>query len=67
MDRPTRDGDERLRAQTLLSTLIAVLGVVLLIYMIVVEDEPGALPLLLIAVGVGWRLLLRARTRSRPG
>ncbi|CAM4266064.1 hypothetical protein [Flavobacterium terrigena] len=32
--------------------LIILLGAILLIYMIAVEDEPGALPLILIIVGI---------------
>lgn len=56
---------EKHRVHTLLSALTVVLGVVLLIYMVVAEGEPGALPLLLIAVGTGWFLVLRTRLRSR--
>lgn len=33
-------------------TIALVLGLILLIYMVTVEDEPGALPLLLIVFGV---------------
>lgn len=54
----------RRRVATLLSMLTIVLGVVLLIYMIAVESEPGAIPLLLIAVGTIWFLVLRTRSRS---
>ena len=35
-----------------LSLLTVFVGFVLLIYMIAVEDEPGALPLLLLIIGV---------------
>lgn len=38
----------------LLSVLTFLLGSILLIYMIKVEDEPGALPLVLILVGIVW-------------
>jgi hypothetical protein len=37
-----------------LSLLIVFVGFILLIYMIAVEDEPGALPLLLLIIGVVW-------------
>jgi hypothetical protein len=42
------------------STIALVLGLVLLVYMVTVEDEPGALPLLLIVsgmVGLLWNTL----------
>jgi len=55
---------EKHRVHRLLSVLTIVLGVMLLIYMIVVESEPGAIPLLLIAVGTIWFLVLRTRLRS---
>ncbi len=37
-----------------LSLLTILLGTVLLVYMIKVEDEPGAVPLILIIVGIVW-------------
>jgi hypothetical protein len=49
----------------LLFALTVLIGVALLIYMVTVEDEPGALPLLLIVVGSGWYLITRERFRSR--
>jgi len=55
---------EKHRVHTLLSVLTIALGVVLLVYMITVESEPGAIPLLLIAVGSGWFFVTRARLRS---
>jgi hypothetical protein len=50
----------------LLSLVMIAHGSVLMIYMIVVEDEPGAVPLLLILLGIGWYLIPRVRTRSHP-
>jgi ABC-type uncharacterized transport system permease subunit len=38
------------------SGIALVLGLILLIYMVTVEDEPGALPLLLIVSGVAGLL-----------
>ena len=37
-----------------LSILIILVGTILMIYMITVEDEPGALPLFLILIGATW-------------
>ena len=53
------------RVHTLLSALTILLGAVLLIYMVTVESEPGAIPLLLIVVGTGWYFITRARARSQ--
>ncbi len=48
-----------------LPALLVVVGVVLLIYMVVVESEPGALPLLMIMLGVGWWVIGRGRRSNR--
>ena len=53
------------KVHALLSVLTILIGVALLIYMVTVEDEPGAVPLLLIVVGSGWYLVTRNRFRSR--
>lgn len=55
---------KNLKTHTLLSVLTILIGFVLLIYMIVVEDEPGAIPLILVVCGTGW--LLYARFGTRP-
>lgn len=41
------------------STLTIGLGIILLIYMITVEGEPGALPLFLTIIGAVWFLINR--------
>lgn len=49
------------KLQKTVSAIVALIGVVLMTMMIVVEDEPGALPLALVLLGVlgylggGWR------------
>jgi hypothetical protein len=60
----TPDAGRNRRVHSILSTITLVLGLVLLVYMVTVEDEPGALPLLLIVVGIGWKLVMRYRVRS---
>jgi hypothetical protein len=66
MDGTVRQGGERRRfPHTAASVSVTLLGVALLAYMIVVEDEPGALPLALIAAGVAWFLVARLRVRAR--
>ncbi|MEP0546705.1 MAG: hypothetical protein ABJF88_07230 [Rhodothermales bacterium] len=57
---------EKLKVHTLLSVLIVVVGAGLMAYMITVESEPGAIPLLLVVIGSGWYLVMRGRIRSRP-
>jgi len=49
----------------ILSLLTVFLGFVLLIYMIRVEDEPGALPLLLIITGVVWFIINRNQIKKK--
>ena len=46
---------------TVLPALTVVLGLVLVLYMITVEGEPGALPLLLTAGGLVWWVAARMR------
>lgn len=57
-DKRMRPGQADLenRVQKLLAGVILVVGLILLAFMVVVEDEPGALPLLLVLVGGGWIL-----------
>ncbi len=52
------------KMHALLSTLTILIGAVLMAYMISVESEPGALPVLLIGSGIGWYLVTRFRFRS---
>ena len=48
----------------ILSLLTVFLGFVLLIFMITVEDEPGALPLLIIITGVVWFIISRNQIKK---
>jgi hypothetical protein len=56
---------EKLKVHTLLSVLVVAVGAGLMAYMITVESEPGAIPLLLVVIGSGWYLVTRGRVRSR--
>ena len=49
----------------ILSLLTVFLGFVLLIFMITVEDEPGALPLLSIIIGVVWFIISRNQIKKK--
>lgn len=48
---------QKLKLGKMLSGLIILLGTALMIYMITVEDEPGALPLILIIIGTVWFMI----------
>ena len=56
---------KKLKIYTALSVLTILFGVILLIYMIRVEDEPGALPLLLVIVGIVWFIINRVKTKKQ--
>ena len=56
---------EKLKVQKMLSALTVVVGFVLMAGKIYADREPGAIPLLLVALGAGWYLLARARARPR--
>lgn len=51
-------------ASSLPAALTVVIGVVLVLYMVVAEGEPGAIPLLLVGGGVSWHLIMRTRRRA---
>lgn len=55
----------KLKTHKLISILITVIGIVLLTFMIVTEDEPGAIPLLLIVTGTGWYFITRSKMKSQ--
>lgn len=64
------DFSKKFRMYKLISVLITVMGAALMTFMIVVEDEPGGIPLLLIVAGTGWYFITRYRIQSmhkRPG
>ncbi|HEU4867158.1 MAG TPA: hypothetical protein VFV09_05455 [Actinomycetota bacterium] len=64
-DSTGRDAGRKVRVHTILSTITIVLGAILLTYMVTVEEEPGALPLLLLVVGGVWLFATRAKIRSQ--
>ena len=57
---------EKLWVHKVLSVLTIAIGLLLMTYMITVESEPGAIPLLLVVVGTGWYFITRRRTQSHP-
>lgn len=63
-ERMNSENAAKLRMHTLLSVLTFLIGLALMIMMIVVEDELGALPLGLIVLGSGWYFVTRRRARA---
>lgn len=59
------DKHKELKIHTLLSILIAVIGTLLMVFMITVESELGAIPLLLIVTGAGWYSVTRYKISSQ--
>lgn len=55
----------KLKMQRLLSILTTIIGMALMIFMIVIEDEPGAIPIALIVIGTGWYFTTRSKIRAR--
>ena len=54
----------RLKFLLLLPVLVIVLGILLLIFMITVEDEPGPIPPLMIVIGLFWAFRIKSRITS---
>lgn len=64
MESEANRNDVGRKSHHLIPILVATAGVALLAYMILVEDEPGFIPLLLIVLGVGWYIVERVRSHS---
>jgi fatty acid desaturase len=54
---------KRASGHTLMSIVIMIIGFALMVYMIVVESEPGALPLLLVLIGMSWFFITLYRSK----
>ncbi len=52
-----------LHLRSFLPITMILAGLFLMIYMINVESEPGALPLLLVLIGTGWFFITLYRSR----
>jgi len=57
--------NKRLKYREIFFISTILLGTVLLIYMVVVEDEPGTLPLLLIIIGIVGLIINRLNKNIR--
>lgn len=52
------------KTQLLISATVLIIGLILLVFMITVEDEPGALPLALILGGLVWQFIIRRKQKQ---
>jgi len=59
------DPSSKPMTQTLLPVLTMAIGVLLMVFKIVADSEPGAIPLLLIVVGAAWYFIKRFRLRAQ--
>lgn len=55
---------QKLKTNKILSGLTMFIGIILLIYMVTVEDEPGALPLFLILSGTVWSFITQYQIKK---
>lgn len=51
------------KTQNIVSSIVLTLGLILLVFMITVEDEPGALPLALVLGGLVWQFVIRRKRK----
>lgn len=51
------------RMQFLISSIVVIIGLILLVFMITVESEPGALPLALVLGGLVWQFIIRRKRK----
>ena len=56
---------ERPKVHQFLSIVMIVAGMALMIFMIHTESEPGAVPLLLVMLGMGWFFITLFRSRGK--
>jgi len=63
----TSNYSKKLKIHRILSILILALGVMVLIYGIIVEDEPTLVALLLIISGTVWYIITRSKIKSLNG
>src|SRR4028118_2368016 len=55
---------EKLKVHKILSALAIAIGFVLMLGKIYADSEPGAIPMLLVVLGMGWYFITRVRTQS---
>jgi uncharacterized membrane protein len=56
---------KKLELHKLLSALTIAIGFVLMMAKIYADSEPGAIPILLVVLGVGWYFITQVRIQSQ--
>jgi len=59
------DGTNGSTTQLIASAIVMASGLVLMVFKIRADSEPGAIPLALVLLGAGWHVLAWMRGRSR--
>lgn len=57
--------NQKLKLSRMLPILTALLGIALMIYMITTEGELGALPMILIILGILWFIINRYQIKKK--
>lgn len=58
------ENGNKFQTQKIIALFVAIIGLVLLVFMIVIEDEPGAIPLGMILIGSIWFILINKKLKS---
>ncbi|MEP0006197.1 MAG: hypothetical protein ABJ387_02970 [Balneola sp.] len=61
-----KESQQKSPVQRTLSIVLITVGLILMIFMITVEDEPGAIPLFMILSGIVWFFKTRLRNKIKP-
>lgn len=56
---------QKLKYHRVFSILTILTGVILMTYMITVEDEPGLLPILLVTIGSVWLIFIQTKLKKQ--
>ena len=64
---PAGSSKTKLLVHTILSLVVAALGLAGVLYMIFVEDDPALIPMLMLAAGIGWFVYTRVRMKPKAG
>ncbi|MBO6622179.1 MAG: hypothetical protein JJ892_14130 [Balneola sp.] len=60
-----KESHQKPSAQRTLPIILMALGLLLMIFMITVEDEPGGIPLLMILSGIVWFSITRFKSKTK--
>ena len=61
-----KEGQHNSSLQKYLALSFIFIGLILLAYMIIIEDEPGGVPGLMILVGTIWLIIKKYSSKTNP-